>query len=65
MRVGVRMEERGVRDSEYAKVRGERKSYLRNYQWFCVARTEFEWWGCWKWEMEKLMAGEEMVPGPS
>lgn len=40
MRVGVRMEEKGVRDSEYAKVRGKRKSYLRNYQWFCVARTE-------------------------
>lgn len=34
------MEERGVQDSEYAKVRGKRGSYLRNYQWFCVARTE-------------------------
>lgn len=31
---------RCVRDSSIYRLRG-RKSYLRNYQWFCVARTEF------------------------
>ena len=34
---------RGVFETEkiaHAGVRGKRESYLRNFQWFCVARTQ-------------------------